>query len=89
MRRSTSTSRLGNASRIQVIIESDDCKPTDRTYRFLQFETLQAIASDPSLTQCGATHFDNLVYRHNGQCWVAIAEATVEVSDASSTETRS
>jgi hypothetical protein len=76
VRRSTSTSKLGGASRVQVVLEGDDCKPHERAYRFLQFEMLQAIANDPALTQCGVSYFDTLNIRHNGTCWVAVAEAT-------------
>ena len=76
MNRSTSSTTVGNVKRTQVVLESDECKPTDRAYRFLQFELLRAIADDPTLTQCGLSYFDTLQIRHNGKCWVAVAEST-------------
>lgn len=76
MNRSTSSTKLGSQTRTQVVLETDECKPTERTYRFLQFELLRAIADDPALTQCGLAYFDTLTIRHNGKCWIAVAEAT-------------
>ncbi len=79
MKKSQSISKLGNGmTRTQVVLETEDCKTTDQTSRFLQFELLRAIADDASLTQCGTSYFDSLSVRHNGKCWVAVAEATTE-----------
>jgi hypothetical protein len=64
--------------RYRVTLVSDPCSAGTQLARFLQFELLRTMATDPAVTACGMSDFQTLTMRHDGEKWVAICEATTK-----------
>ncbi|WNM70280.1 hypothetical protein [Myxococcus phage Mx1] len=61
--------------RHRVVVESDECIANTQHSRFIQFELLQGVASDPALTACGPSVFQTMKMYHDGSKWVVECEA--------------
>lgn len=64
-----------NITRYSVRLDSDECSKGTQLARFLQFEMLRTIATDPSITACGLNDFQTLRMYHDGSKWVIDLEA--------------
>lgn len=79
MKRTSTKAAIGdNQTRHRTRLEGPDCVPGTHEARILQKSLLTYIAEDPSLAACGPSPFEKLVVFHDGQRWVAEAEAVVE-----------
>lgn len=65
-------------TRVRVRVESDPCEPEERQkFLWLRNHLLQTIADNPSMMDCQLEPFETLKVYHNGDCWVADAEAVI------------
>jgi hypothetical protein len=78
MQRTTSRTRVSDTQvRYRTTLESDECAEGTPTARFLQFELLRTLASDPSLTACGYSDFRTLRFEFRDTRWQVVCEALV------------
>lgn len=83
MRRSQKILPIGaDLIRVVVRLETDDAPPNSPLYRYHQFHLLRTLAEQPDLTNCGLSAFQKLTIHHNGERWIAEAEAVVEHAGA-------
>lgn len=78
IKRATTKVRIGDQVRHAVKVSGDDCSPTGQDSYVHQQLFVRWLADNPALLRCGLAPFQKLVMEHNGTCWEARAEATVD-----------
>ncbi len=79
MRRTQTKSRVADSqTRHHVRIEGLPCAPGTHASRIAQARLIEALAEDLSLVACGGVPFEKLVIRHDGEYWIAEAEAVID-----------
>lgn len=64
--------------RYRAIIHSDECPPAGQTCRYLQYELLRELASNPDMSKLGMEDFQSLKMFHDGNKWVVELEAVIK-----------
>jgi hypothetical protein len=63
--------------RYTVVVEGDACEPGTDAARYRQYEFLLHLSNNQDLLACGPVMYEHLSIRHNGDRWVAEAQAVV------------
>lgn len=69
----------GKRIKYKVRLESEECPIGSAKLNEIRSWLLNAIATDPTLTQCGLNNFTKLVLEHDGKTWQLTAETIEEI----------